>query len=127
MNAEQKLEKALDNYCFAHEEMMRPQEDVVLLSACYSVKRAIRGFLEGYLTVEQVQYHTVDTLEVLMQKCIMKNPDFLRFNVEVLQCKCDTKSCAAKSYCMNMDQVKSCIDLMSELCEFVLSLRKPHV
>jgi len=126
MNAEQKLEKALDDYCFAHEELMRPEEDVVLLSACYSVKRAIRGFLEGYLDSVHAGFLPGDNLETLMQKCIMKNPDFLRFNVDVLQCKCDSAACSAKSYCMTMDQVKSCMDLMSELCEFILGLRVRH-
>lgn len=124
MNTETTFDKALDDYRFAQEEMMRPEEDVVLLSACYSVKRAIRGFLEGYLTSVSVKTSPTDELESLIQKCVLQNPDFLRFNIDVLQCKCDKGLCAGQSYCMTMEQVRECLKLMTDLCEFVLTFRK---
>lgn len=124
MRPETTFDRASFDFQCANEEMMRPQEDVVLLSACYSVKRSIRGFLEGYLTSVSVQTSPQDGLETLMQKCVMQNPDFLRFNLDALRCKCDTGLCAGQSYCMTVDQVGQCLTFVTELREFVLKSPK---
>lgn len=119
MKPETTFDQALSDFRCAQEEMMRPEEDVVLLSACYSVKRAIRGFLEGYLNSVSIQSSPKDELETLMNKCVMQNPNFLRFNLDALRCKCDTGMSAGQSYCMTVDQVGQCLKLVTDIHEFV--------
>lgn len=124
MKPETTFEQAVNDFRFAQEEMMRPEEDIVLLSACYSVKKAIRGFLEGYLASVSVKTSPTDGLEALMQKCVMQNPDFLRFNLETLRCKGDTGLCAGQSYCMTVDQVEQCLKLVTDMHEFVVPVKQ---
>lgn len=113
--------QAQADYEFAANELMRPEEDVVLLSACHSVKKAIRGYLSGFLESEKISYSDSEDIESLMQKCIKKDIDFLRFDMDQLNCKCDSGECTGKSYCLSFEQVNRCIALVSELDNFLLS------
>ncbi len=125
MNAHVTLTKALADYQFALNELMRPEEDVVLLSACYSVKNAFRGFLAGYLASRGVKHSPDENIESLMSKCVHEDINFLRFDLDKLNCKCDNGECSTPSYCMTFPQVKECVDLVSELGSFVVTNAEP--
>lgn len=124
MNTEATIEKAMEDFRFAHNEMMRPQEDVVLLSACYSVKRAIRGFLSAYLSSVNIPVAPADQIETLMKKCADHNIKFSQFNINSLNCKCDDAVCSNQTYCMDMDKLKQCHILLTDLCDFVVPLTR---
>lgn len=112
-------DKAQASYEFALNEMMRPKEDVVLLSACHAVKNAIRGYLIGFLETNKVVFSNDENIESLMSRCLIEDVNFVQFDTKTLKCKCDNGDCIGKSYCLSIDQVKNCLALVSDLGNFV--------
>ena len=113
------FDRAQASYEFALNELMRPKEDVVLLSACHAVKNAIRGYLIGFLETNKVAFSADENIESLMSRCLMEDVNFIQFDTNTLKCKCDNGDCIGKSYCLSFEQVKKCISLVSDLGNFV--------
>lgn len=120
MNPEARIEQAMEDFRFAYNELMRPEEDVVLISACLSLRRSIRGFLQAYLTSVKIKFTPENSLEELMLKCKEYNPEFNRFAMQTLRCRCDDGNCGAQSYCMEMEQVTECQVLLNDISDYVI-------
>ncbi|MCX6312451.1 MAG: hypothetical protein NT084_12540, partial [Bacteroidetes bacterium] len=119
MDSNSKFDQAQANYEFAINELMRPKEDVVLLSACHSVKKSIRGYLTGFLETNKVTFSPEESIESLMSRCLKEDANFVQFDMNTVKCKCDDGDCIGKSYCLSMEQVKNCISIVSDLGNFV--------
>lgn len=111
--------QAQANHEFAANEMMRPEEDVVLLSVCHSVKKAIRGYLISFLESNKVDFSNNENIESLMSRCLKQDSNFSQFSTDDLNCKCDQGDCIGKTYCLTMEKVKKCMGIVSDLGAFV--------
>lgn len=124
MTTNDRIRKAIEDFRFAQNEMMRPEEDVVLLSACFSMKSSIRGFLEAYLSSVGAPINVEDSLETLLIKCADRNPEFRRYDLAKLQCSCDKGNSTSKTYCMDTARIAECQDMLNKLCDFVVPLAR---
>lgn len=120
MNTESILYKAQTHFNAASAELARPAEDVVLPSACYSIKRSLRSYLEAYLTTYGIRFSAVATLEQLMEKCVRHNPEFVQFDVSGMECKCDHGDACLQTFCMDVSRTKKCEHLLNEVRSFVI-------
>ena len=115
------LEQANQELSKAEFELNRPHEDVVTLSACQSVRTAMKQMMHLYLTAHGVDNNKGMSLEDLMNSCKRTNDDFSKVNIANIECKglghdkCDGK------YCLSIENVSCCLAAASQLKAIVWS------
>ena len=117
---QQAIHKAEQELLIAQQEMNKPHEDVVTLSACNNLRSSMRHLMIQYLLSKGVQSNEHMSLDQLMDLCIIANENFSRVPIAALKCKhleggqCDTK------YCLAIENVDCCMQAATDLKNIVL-------
>lgn len=110
---------AWNNLVNAEAELNRPNEDVVTLSACRSVRTAMNHMMGVYLVAHGLEYRPTASLQELADKCATANPAFSNKDMSHIACKgmghdeCDGK------YCLSVASVSDCLSAASQLKDIV--------
>ncbi len=101
---------------FAETELNRAEEDVVTFLACNNIKRAINNFLRAYLQPHNIQTTKDDSPEKLKAHCMSIDAAFGFLDFTPLDCSYEE---GADNFCLEVDHVKSCLDLANEVKDIV--------
>ncbi|MFY0627452.1 MAG: hypothetical protein JXR07_14215 [Reichenbachiella sp.] len=66
----------------AHEELSRPEEDVVPYSVCRNAFKSVNKYLTGYLIKNGLDIHASMSLEYLLNACRTIDPKFNNLNLD---------------------------------------------
>jgi len=103
------LKQAFRDLLNAQIELNRPQEDVVTLSACQSVRNSMKQIMQVYLNGHGIPIKENESLADLHDSCLKINSSFAGVDLSNVECKgighahCDGK------YCLTIENVNSCI------------------
>jgi hypothetical protein len=101
----------------ADRELLRPEEDSVILCACQSTKNAVKGFLKTFLAENQVD-NSSNSLEKLLEECRRLEPAFNNIQLNCFDCKTEE---ATDCYCLDINTVSKCFTEAKSVEEFVLA------
>jgi hypothetical protein len=111
---------------FAQNELKRPNEDVVTLSACQLVRSSMKHIMRLYLLAQGEDWSAQKTLDGLMNLCISKNKAFSAVDIADIECKeMDHEKCDSR-YCLTIDNVGKCVNAASQLKNIVWKEMKIH-
>lgn len=96
----------------AEEALMKPQEDVIAFGVCNNSRLAIRILLESYLRKYNITFNSQESLELLMERCIILNPDFKSVNINEINCRHDQNS---QNYCEDQHKLDSCLTVAKQI------------
>ena len=114
------IHQAEQELLLAQNEMNKPHEDVVTLSACVNLRSSMRHLMIQYLLSKGVQSNEHMSLEQLMDLCIIANENFSRVHLSTLKCKhLEGEKCDSK-YCLSVENVDCCIEAATDLKNIVL-------
>lgn len=117
---QQAIHKAEQELQIAQQEMNKPHEDVVTLSACNNLRSSMRHLMIQYLLSKGVQSNEHMSLDQLMDLCIIENENFSRVHISALKCKhLEGAACDAK-YCLSVENVDCCMEAATDLKNIVL-------
>jgi hypothetical protein len=119
MDTQKKLELAQGYYQSAENELMRPAEDVVIPSACYSIKCSLRNFFEAYLDEAKIPFSERDSLQTLHEKCAFHDPGFCMFGLNGMQCRCEMEASRSSTYCMDVKRVIRCDQILQDIRDYM--------
>jgi hypothetical protein len=93
----------------AENELSRPHEDVVTLSACQSVRAAMTSMLRTYLSEYALVPSNNPSLNDLIEASKKVNSNFAYIDLRNVECKgVDHAHCGGK-YCLSIENVSSCL------------------
>jgi hypothetical protein len=111
----QSLKDALDQIRIAEDEMNRPEEDMVILSACMGARKAISGLMSSYLTSIRNNDIGDKNLNDLLSLCKKSDPSFNSIELTGVVCShMNTHECDGM-YCLGEDRVSDCIKIANSL------------
>ena len=105
----------------AEEELNRPHEDVVTLSACQSVRTSMKLMMRHYLTALGAKHTEGMSMEELLNACIKTNDIFSRIDVSNIECKGIGHDKCEGKYCLSIENVSCCITAANQLKAIVWS------
>jgi HEPN domain-containing protein len=115
---EQKAQTVIDQaekmFKNAHEELARPEEDVVPYSVCRNAFKSVNNYLSGYLLKHGIDIHASMSLDMLLNHCREIDPKFNELNLDPLY-----SSSEPEDVWMDMETVKEFIELASKTREMV--------
>ena len=101
----------------ADKELLRPEEDSVMLCACQSTKNAVKGFLRSFLAVNLVD-NSSNSLEKLLEECCRLEPAFNNIQLNCFDCRTEE---ATDCYCLDRNTVSKCFIEAKSVEELVLA------
>jgi hypothetical protein len=101
----------------ADNELMRPEEDTVLLCGCHSTKNAVTEFLKIFLEENGVD-NTSGSMENLMIRSRHLAPEFCDIDISCFDCKVDYEP---GCYCLDQDKVRECYAKAKSIEKIVLA------
>jgi len=114
--AEALLKEAVKKIGEANEELCRPEEDVVSVMVCKKAQRATENFLRGFLLKNNVEPGIEKTLDELLEKCLIINPNFSKVDLSHFDCRSAKLS---SRQCNEVSKVSSCFVSASSLETFL--------
>lgn len=100
----------------AHQELYRPEEDVVSFLVCKNSQFAIENFLRGFLTQNNIDTNNYNTIDSLYEQCKLINKKFEEVNLSGFDCSSvETDS----RYCNDTTKVSRCFDIANSLDTFL--------
>jgi len=113
------LRQAYKELLDAENELNRPLEDVVTLSACQSVRSAMSQMLQTYLAAFGQAPQPLACLSDLMEACKKISRDFEGVYIADIACKdIDHTHCDGK-YCLSLEHVSGCIAAANKIKDIV--------
>ena len=109
---------AADLLEFVHQELNRPEEDVMTTSVCHQTRGIMADMLSSYLLKNGKDFSAVNDLETLHAMCCQIDPQFAKINLASMRCH-PAKITGEKAYCMDIEHVKTCFDIASDVKELV--------
>ena len=103
------------NLNLAKNELLKPQQDVLLYSVCKNAQFSIENYLKGYLMNHDVTIDNDMTLEDLLQECISIDSRFEKVDLNDLQCKSNKID---SRYCTDYETVCKCYDTADNVDTF---------
>ena len=103
------LKKADSQIALAENELNRPHEDVVTLSACQSVRSSMKQMMRLYLLAHGVGSDDLNSNEDLMNACIKVNPSFSGVDISNIECKGMGHAQCEGKYCLSIENVSCCL------------------
>jgi HEPN domain-containing protein len=100
----------------AHQELCRPEEDVVSFLVCKNSQFAIENFLKGFLVQNDIDPCNFSTIDSLYEQCKNVNKRFEKINLSKFDCspvKSDSR------YCNDSTKVSQCFDIANSLKTFL--------
>lgn len=124
LNAYWYLQRANSQLENANKELNRPSEDIVAFSVCHQSKEIIADLMRSFLLLHGVNSPASTDLESLRRSCSDIEPKFASLNLNCMSCH-PAKTENDKQYCMDIAQVKSCVNIADEVKDLVdASFRK---
>ena len=117
-NANLLFQQAVERLNYFNEELNRPEEDVVTFSICHQTRGIIADLLGSYLLNHGKEYPTSLNLDSLLKLCSEFDAGMMTLNISAMDCHPGNLS-AEKTYCLDIDQVKFCINIANKLKEIV--------
>jgi len=103
----------------AENELSRPHEDVVTLSACNAIRNSMKQIMRLYLFAHSANPGINASLSDLLSDCIGINKAFSTVNVTSIECKDDDhKNCDGR-YCLSVENVAGCLSAAGQLKSLV--------
>lgn len=118
-NPQQLLDKAVKTLEQAHEELNRPDEDVMTMSVCHQARIVMAGLMESFLSLKEKDYSHARDLEAMRELCGHVDPRFNELNLESMICH-PAQVKGEKCYCMDIDKVKACL-VLADQCKVLVS------
>ncbi len=113
------LKKAYKDLFSAENELSRPKEDVVTLSACQSVRNSMKQIMELYLSAHDIPFDPKGSMSGLLDKCVIANQAFVGVNITNIECRSDNhKDCNGK-YCLSVEAVTHCLTAANRLKDLI--------
>ncbi len=113
------LKVACKELIIAENELYRPHEDVVTLSACQVVRNSMKQIMHIYLSAHKVDTKADAGLNELLELCKNVNQAFLTVDMSNIECKgLDHSHCDGK-YCLSIENVSCCIAAGNQLKKLV--------
>ena len=103
----------------ASQERMRPAEDVVAYSVCHNSRQSTRLYLAAYLQKHGVAADADWSINDLLKRCALVNPDFARVDVSEIECRAGKG--ALNEYCLAVAQVTNCFESANEVRKLIHS------
>jgi hypothetical protein len=94
----------------AENELNRPHEDVVTLSACQNVRNSMRDMMRLYLSARSIASDPNSSLSELMGSCIRANRAFIEVDISNIECKGLGHSQCDGKYCLAIENVACCLN-----------------
>lgn len=91
------------------EELNRPLEDVVTLSACYNVRHSMMTMMNLYLQNHSITFQEEKSLEDLLARCIALDNQFATVDLKKIACKEHENAACTSQYCLSTDKVTDCL------------------
>ena len=113
------LKMAYRDILNAESELNRPHEDVVTLSACQSVRNAMKQMMSVYLNVHEVAVSNDPSLNDLAELCIQSSPAFSAIDLSNIECKGIGHSKCDGKYCLSIENVSCCLSAANKLKDLV--------
>jgi len=117
------LKEADKHLQLAEQELNRPHEDVMTLSACQSVRTSLRVLMQQYLLVREVHCPDHVSLQDLLNLCTAHNPEFQKVDLRDIGCKGSEvghENCDGR-YCLSTESVGNCLKAARELKKTIWS------
>lgn len=103
----------------ATDELSRPQEDVVTLAACQTVRNSMHEMMQIYLQARGEAPAVNPGLEQLLEQCAAHNSEFSRVDFSNIECRgVGHEQCDGK-YCLSVDRVSGCLSAAGKLKEII--------
>ena len=99
----------------AENELSRPQEDVVTLSACNTVRNSLREMFENYLDAHGIKTTLNSSLEELKDQCISANILFRNIDLRNVECKGEDHAHCDGKYCLSVTNVSTCLAVAKQV------------
>ena len=99
----------------AETELNRPQDDVVTISACQTIRNSMKDMMEIYLSANAIPLKQNASLDDLLIQCTGSSQAFSAVDLSNIECKgighnhCDGK------YCLSVDNVTFCVNAANQL------------
>ena len=117
--AQQMLDQAVQTLEQAHEELNRPDEDVMTMSVCHQARTVMAGLMASFLSLKGKDYSHARDLESLRELSGHFDPRFNELNLESMVCH-PSQLMGEKCYCMDIDRVKSCL-VLADQCKVLVT------
>ena len=112
------LDQAIRDLRNAESELNRPHEDVVTLSACRSVRNAMRQMMDVYLAANGIQ-NSNTSLSAMVELCAGSNPAFSKIDMGNIECKGLNHADCDGKYCLAIENVSCCIAAANQVKDIV--------
>ena len=113
------LKQAFKELLDAEIELNRPQEDVVTLSACQSVRNSMKHMMRCFLDAHTLPVKENASLTDLRDQCMQINPMFAGIDLRDIECKgIDHAHCDGR-YCLAIENVAICLTTANKLKSLV--------
>jgi HEPN domain-containing protein len=112
--AQMAIVQAEEMFKHAHEELARPEEDVVPYSVCRNAFKSVNNYLSGYLLKHGIDIHASMSLDDLLNRCREIDSKFNDLNLDSFY-----NSSEPEDVWMDMETVKEFIDLASKTRQMV--------
>ena len=97
------------------DELNRPLEDVVTLSACYNVRQSMMDMMHLYLQSHSIKNHEGSSLEDLLTRCIKVNKQFSAVDLSKILCKEHDHAACTSQYCLTTEKVTDCLLVANQI------------
>ena len=113
------LKRANEELSRAGTELYRPMEQVVSISVCHHTQDTMKRMMTLYLRKHEVSVQENASLEQLFDDCYRVNKDFIKVNLNDIDCKnLDADSCKDQ-YCLSVDNVTCCSNVAKQLKDVI--------
>jgi hypothetical protein len=109
---------ALRSFRIAENEINRPNEDAVLLCACYTTRISISRFLQSYLQSTSPG-NREDNMHQLLDECIRLDRQFSKIDLSCFNCG-ETGTECNNQYCLSGEKVSECYTRARDVKDLVL-------
>lgn len=97
------------------EELNRPLEDVVTLSACFNVRHSMMSLLNLYLQNHSITNQDAKSLEDLLTQCIQLDKQFADIDITRIECKEHHNAVCTSQYCLSTEKITDCLLVANQL------------
>ena len=106
----------------AKEEMNRSKDDIVLFMACSKSRKAIQRYLNYYLLKNNIEFSEEDTIEELLEKCLVHKSHFETVKIGNTECSQHGED---GKFCTDVKKINSCLQI-AEATKTVISEEEKH-
>jgi len=105
-----------ENALYAVEnELKRPEEDVMTVAACMTVRTTMRLMMQQYLDAHAVPHPTTASLHDLLEQCTKSNAKFHSVDIRNVECKGENHEHCDDLYCMTINNVDNCVSVAHQI------------